>query len=146
MPRGKEEPKAKLVQYIPGLAYDIQERDELDLRTQLTSELAARLLELREVDKTWPYLLMHKLCRVYRLDPFAMWLAIEVLSADRLQAKSLSDLGKEEKESKQASHHRITRAIHTLERTFPEIGEALRAILDTRSLSGVENDEKNDPK
>ena len=144
MAKGKEEPKAKLVQYVPGLAYDLPEREELDLRTQLTSEIAARLLELRDVDTTWPYLIMHKLCRVYRLDPFAFWLAVEVLAGDQFQAKSLSDLAAAEVETKQATHHRQNRAIHTLESTFPEIGEALRAILGTRSLSGVENEQKNE--
>jgi hypothetical protein len=144
MAKGREEPKAKLVQYLPGLAYEIPEREELDLRTQLTSEIAARLLELRDVDATWPFLLMHKLCRVYRLDPFAFWLAVEVLAGDQLQAKSLSELAAQEGETKQATHHRQNRAIATLERTFPDIGEALRAILGTRSFSGVEKEPNNE--
>lgn len=143
--RGKPEPTSKVVAYVPGLAYDIPEREELDQRTQLTSEIAARLLELRDIDATWPFLLMHKLCRVYRQDPFAMWLAIEVLAGDNIQSKSLAELGKEEKESKQATHHRQNRALHALDKAFPEIGEALRSILSTLSFAGLEEKPENGP-
>ena len=144
--RGKVEPKAKFVAYIPELGYDIPVRDEIHERTRITSEIASRLLELRSIDKTAPHLLMHKLVRVYRKDPFAMWLAVEVLAGDTFQAKSLSELGKEDKESKQATHHRQNRALFALESTFPAVAEALRSILSRQSDAGInEDDLKNTP-
>ena len=141
MPKGKEEPKAKFVAFIPELGYDIPEREDLHERTRITSEIAARLLELRLIDSTAPHLLMHKLVRVYRKDPFAMWLAVEVLAGDTFQGKSLSELGESNEESKQATHHRQNRALFALESAFPGVAEALRSILSRRSIAGIDEDE-----
>lgn len=124
-----EKSQSKYVRFIPEMKYETTERDGVPERTQITSEICARLVELKETDATSPILLMTKLLRLYRADPFSMWIAVEVLAGDRLQAKSLASLGREEKESKQATHQRQNRALSTLEKVMPEVAEALREIL-----------------
>ena len=146
MPKGVQEPKSKFVSFHEGLKYDVPVREESSVKTQIIGEVAMRLIELREIDKTLPFLLMHKLCRVYRIDPFAFWLAVDVLAGDHLLSKSLSERAEEKLESKQALHQRQNRALYALDQAFPEIGESLRAILATRSFAGVENAKKSETK
>ena len=135
------EPRSKFVSFVPEMGYPVFEREETPDRTQVTSEIAARLLELRENDPTAPILLMTKLLRLYRIDPFSMWLAVEVLASDQLAGKSLAKLGQEEKETKQATHQRQNRALHAIEKTMPEIALALRSILSRQSSAGISPEE-----
>ena len=139
MGKKKEEPKAKLVAYVPELLYEIPEREPIPEKTQVISELAVRLLELRETEPTAPILLMTKLTRLYRKDPFACWLAVEVLAGDNLQGQSLAELGRQEKESKQATHQRQHRALNAISSAMPEVADALRSILSRKGNAGVDS-------
>lgn len=126
--------QSKYVRFIPDMGYDITEREDMPERTQITSEICVRLLELKDCDATSPILLMTKLLRLYRADPFCFWIAVEVLSGDRLQAKSLASLGREQMESKQATHQRQNRALATIEKVMPEVADALREILTRKPI------------
>ena len=88
---------------------------------------------------------MTKLLRLYRTDPFSMWIAVEVLAGDRLQAKSLASLGRDEKESKQANHQRQNRALSSLDKVMPEVAEALREILTRKPIKVNKKTKKNPP-
>ena len=119
------------------MGYSIPEREETPERTLLVSEICARLLELRECEPTLPPLLMTKLLRIYRADPFSMWLSVEVLAGDRLSGVSLAALGAQEHESKQATHQRQNRALHAISKALPEVAEALKGILARHSSAGI---------
>ena len=133
-----DEPRSKFVAFVPEMGYPETKREEMPERTRLTAEICARLLELQKHKHNAPILLMTKLTRIYRADPFGMWLAVEVLATDMLSGKSLAILGTEEKETKQAYHQRHNRALHAIKQTMPEVAEALRAILDRHGFAGID--------
>lgn len=126
-----DEPRSKLTGFIPDKLYEIVERDPLPERTKIISELADRLLELKELNPRSPMVLIHVLGRVSRTSPSALWIVLEILAGGRDLEKSLSDKGKEMSFSKQAIHQKRSRDLAKLEEILPDIAESLKSILGT---------------
>ena len=126
-----DEPRSKLTGFIPDKLYEIVERDPLPERTKIISELADRLLELKELNPRSPMVLIHVLGRVSRTSPSALWIVLEILAGGRDLEECLSDKGKEMSFSKQAIHQKRSRDLAKLEEILPDIAESLKSILGT---------------
>lgn len=100
-------------------------------RTKIISELADRLLELKELNPRSPMVLIHVLGRVARSSPSALWIALEILAGGRDLEKSLSNKGREMSFSKQAIHQKRSLVLAKLEEILPDIAESLKPILGT---------------
>ena len=128
--------KSKLTGYIPGKLYeDIDhegrsfEQEETPEDVKIVSEICARLLELRDFDRRKPVRLLNQLSRLYRVSPSCLWIACEILAANRLAGKSLTELGAEMHFTKQAIHQEQSRDLEELERIMPSVAEQMRTIL-----------------
>lgn len=126
-----DEPRSKLTGFIPDKLYEVVERDPLPERTKIISEMADRLLELKELNPRAPIVLIHILGRVARSSPSALWIVLEILAGGRDMEKSLSDKGREMSFSKQAIHQKRSRDLMKLEEILPDIAESLKSILGT---------------
>jgi len=71
-----DDTKSKFVRYIPNKKYDIQETEDLEERTKIISEIAVRLLELREIELSMPAKFLAMMIRLYKLNPQVMWTCI----------------------------------------------------------------------
>ena len=126
-----DEPKSRMTGFIPDKLYEVIERDPLPERTKIISELADRILELKEMSPRTPTVLLHALGRVSGASPSALWLVLEILAGGRDLEKSLSDRGREMSFSKQAIHQRRARDLAKLEEILPGVADSLKAILGT---------------
>lgn len=123
------EPRSKLTGFIQDKLYQVVERDPLPERTKIISELADRLLELKELNPRSPMVLIHVLGRVARSSPSALWIVLEILAGGRDLEKSLSNKGREMSFSKQAIYQKRSLDLAELEEILPDIAESLKPIL-----------------
>ena len=130
-----DEPRSRMTGFIPDKLYETLERDPLPERTKVISELADRVLELKEMNPRAPILLLHILGRVSKSSPSALWLILEILAGGRDLEKSLSEKGREMSFSKQAIHQRRARDLAKLEEILPGVAESLKSILGTGGKS-----------
>jgi|TARA_R110000824_G_scaffold131365_1_gene293364 hypothetical protein len=124
-----DETKSKFVRYIPNKKYDIQETEVLEERTKIISEIAVRLLELRDIEISIPPKFLAMLIRLYKINPQVMWTCIRVLAGNSTSGVSLSEVASTEACSKQNIHQTQHRNLLSLEEYLPEIARTLRAIL-----------------
>ena len=124
-----DEPRSKFAEFIPGKLYDIPVQAEIGEDVRIVSEIASRLLELREVDPRKPIRLLLQLSKVYRISSTCLWMVCEILASNRKGGKSLSEIGKETGISKQAIHQRQKRDLLKLKEIMPEIAEVVSIIL-----------------
>lgn len=129
-------PKSKLTGFIPDKLYDIVEQDPIDDKTKVVSELASRLLDLKEIDSRLPIVLLHSFQKLLRISPSGLWTTLEILAGGRGLDKSLSERGKEFSFSKQAIHQKQQRDLTKISEQMPEIAEALSQILG-RKIKGT---------
>ena len=122
-------PRSKFEGYIPGKGYDVQAGEPTPPAVAITSEIAARLLDLRDLDRRKPVRLLNQLLRLYRLAPAMLWAACEILAANRQGGKSLAEIGAEQNCSKQAVHQEQKRSLQRIAETMPEVAEAMATIL-----------------
>ena len=115
----------KRVAYIPGKLYEVPEPLALPDKVALVSEIAERLLELREINATFPGHLMAKLDKIWRTNPRAFWVCLEVLAGDRATEKSLAELAKEMGTDKQNVAQTRRRDLGELAKNFPEAADVL---------------------
>jgi len=126
------EPRSKMTGFIPEKLYHIVERDPLTEESKIVSELASRILELKEVNPRKPIVLLNVLARISRLSPSALWIVLEILAGGRDLEKSLSQKGKDLSFSKQAVHQKRNRDLEKLDTILPDIAEALKQIMTTK--------------
>jgi len=93
------------------------------------SELASRLLDLKEIDSRLPIILLHTFSKLMRVSPSGLWTCLEILAGGRDLDKSLSEKGKEVSFSKQAIHQRQQRDLARIQEILPEIAETMSAIM-----------------
>tara|TARA_R110002074_G_scaffold277242_2_gene448551 strand:+ start:920 stop:1324 length:405 start_codon:yes stop_codon:yes gene_type:complete len=124
-----DDTKSKFVRYIPNKKYDIQETEDLEERTKIISEIAVRLLELREIELSMPAKFLAMMIRLYKLNPQVMWTCIKVLAGNSTSGVSLSEVALGEACSKQNIHQTQNRNLSNLQDYLPEIARTLRTIL-----------------
>ena len=128
--------QSRLTGYIPGKLYEeldhhghpFEMEDEPE-DVKIVSEIASRLLDLRDEDRKKPFRLLNQFMRLYRVSPSCLWLALEILSSNRLGGKSLSDLGGEIGCSKQAVHQQQNRDLEALARIMPGVADQMSRTL-----------------
>ena len=120
--------------YIPGKGYDVSAPISTPDDVAIASEIAVRLLELRDVDRRKPMRLINKLSRLYRTSPALMWVALEILASNAQGGKSLSTIAEEHFFTKQAIHQDQQRELQILSDIMPELAYAISTIL-RRSVS-----------
>ena len=130
-----DEPKSRKTGFIPDKLYEIVERDELSEDVKIVSEVASRLLDLRDYNSQKPIVLLHTLTRLARMSPSALWACLDILSGGRKLEQSLSEQGSELSFSKQAIHQKRNRDLDKIESMLPEIGEAMRATMTRKSTN-----------
>lgn len=138
-----DEPRSKKTGFIPDKLYEILERDELSEDVKIVSEIASRLLDLRDHSSQKPIVLLHTFTRLARKSPSALWVCLEILAGGRKLEQSLSEQGSEQSFSKQAIHQRRNRDLEKIESILPEIADAMRTILTRKSKSSDKNKAKN---
>ena len=125
----------KGVRYIPGKLYEVADPEPLPTSTAIVAEIAERLLELRELDATFPGKLLARLDRIWRANPRAFWTVLEVLSGDHANEKSLAEIAANSGTAKQNVAQTRKRDLAELERTFPEVADVLRQLFGRVSSS-----------
>ena len=123
------ETKSRKTGFIPDKLYEIVEREELSEDVKIVSELASRLLDLRDISPAKPIVLLHTMTRLARMSPSALWTCLEILAGGRSLEESLSEQGQKQAFSKQAIHQRRNRDLEKVESMLPEIAQAMRSIL-----------------
>ena len=142
----------RLTGYIPGKLYEPLdysghplEKEEQPEDVKIVAEIASRILELRDHDRTKPIRLINQLIRLYRISPSCLWLACEILASHRLGGKSLSDLAEESNFSKQAIHQQQVRSLQKLEEIMPGIADEMRRILGRNARISTTQPPKEGP-
>lgn len=135
------EPRSKKTGFIPDKLYEIVERDELSEDVKVVSEIASRLLDLRDYSPQKPIVLLHTFTRLARKSPSALWSCLEILAGGRTLDQSLSEQGKEQSFSKQAIHQKRNRDLLKIEEDLPEIASAMRTILTRKSTKPSKTNE-----
>ena len=128
-----QESTRRLEGYIPEKLYEIAEPEPSSPSTQIVSEIAARFLDLMEVDRRIPIRILSQLARVYRISPSLFWITCEILAANRQGGKSLSQIAIEQNFTKQAIHQEQVRELAALKEFMPEIAETIQTILGRTS-------------
>ena len=138
--------------YIPGKLYEeldqsghpfVKEEQPDDVK--LVSEIAARILDLRDLGIKKPIRLINQFIRLYRVSPNCLWLACEILASHRQGGKSLSDLAEESYFTKQAIHQSQVRDLQELERIMPGIADEMRRILGRNARISTTQPPKEGP-
>ena len=129
-----QESTRRLEGYIPEKLYEIPEPEPSSPSAQIISEIAARLLDLKEVDRRIPIRLLTHLGKVYRISPSLFWITCEILAANRQGGKSLSQIANEQNFTKQAIHQEQIREIAALREVMPEVAETIQTILGRKNL------------
>ena len=114
--------------YIPGKLYDVPAPQPLPDKVALVAEIAARLLELREIEQTFPGKLLGKLDKIWRTNPRAFRICLEILAGDRANENSLAEIAKKKGTKKQNISQTRFRDLVELQTTFPEAAEVLRQL------------------
>lgn len=133
----EEQPRqGRLTGYIPGKLYEDldhsghpMESEEMPEDVKIVSEIASRILDLRDHDRSKPIRLINQLIRIYRVSPSLLWLTCEILASNRLGGKSLSEIARESMVSKQAIHQEQERNLKKMEEIMPGISDQMRRIL-----------------
>lgn len=91
------------------------------------SEIAARLLELRQISSAHrASLMLSKLHALSVIHPEALWLVVALLTGDLSEiTKSYTEMGKEHARTKQAEEQARSRAIEGIQRHFPHLATAI---------------------
>ena len=134
--------------YIPGKLYEdldhhghpFEEEDQPE-DVKIVSEIASRILDLRDCGRQKPIRLLNQFSRLYRVSPSCLWLACEILGSNRQGGKSLTQIAKEHHFTKQAIHQSQNRDLEGLEHIMPGVTDQMRAIL---GRSSHEKDEPQD--
>ena len=124
-----DESEARFRAYIPGKGYDVDDPIPPAPDMAVISEIAARLLDLRDVDRRKPIRIINQLSRIWRNSPSLMWIALEILASNRQGGKSLAQIGHEVHFTKQAIHQEQLRELEVLADIMPEVSSAIRIIL-----------------
>ena len=127
-----DEPRSKKTGFIPDKLYNIIERDEMSEDVKIVSEIASRLIDLRDLSPSKPIVILHIFNRLFRKSPSALWTCLEILGGGRVLEKSLTEQADEVSFSKQAIHQRRNRDLEKIEEILPEVAEAMRIILTNK--------------
>lgn len=116
------------VRYIPGKFYDVPEPQPMPDRVAIVAEIAERLLELRDLDQAFPGRLLGKFDQIWRTNPRAFWVCLEVLAGDNANVASLSEIASGLGTDKQNVQQTRRRDFDELAQKFPEAAKVLRQL------------------
>jgi len=127
----------RTVRIIEGLDYPEEEREDAPLHHILTCEILARLQQL---DEELPgngrspggLRLINRLGSVERRSRRAYRLILDLLSEQLSLSKSYEELGGRRDSSRQSWHQNTKEDISIIKQVWPEVGEAIEAILKRR--------------
>ena len=119
----------RLESYIPDKLYAPVEQDQLSERTKIVTEIAVRLLELRDEELLAPVRLMDGLLRLYRSNAEIMWDIVKILAGNSTAGETLEEQAKAQSCSKQNIHQTQMRNLKKIAQQHPEVTSVLRQIL-----------------
>ena len=119
----------RLESYIPDKLYAPVEQDQLSERTKIVTEIAVRLLDLRDEELLAPVRLMDGLLRLYRSNAEVMWDIVKILAGNSTAGVSLEEQAKAQSCSKQNIHQTQMRNLKKIAQQHPEVTTVLRQIL-----------------
>lgn len=128
------EPRSQREQFYPDKLYAIPNPDPPTDAAQIISEISARFLDLKEVNRRFPIRLINQLSRVWKISPVLFWVTFEILAANRKGGNSLAQIALEQFVSKQAIHQERNRELQALARVMPEVAQMIETILKRRKI------------
>ena len=128
------EPRSQSEEFYPDKFYDIPNPDPPSEESQIVSEISARFLDLKEVNRRRPISLIYKLNRVWKISPALFWITFEILAANRKGGNSLTQIAVEQYVTKQAIHQERNRELKSLAEVMPEVAQMIETILKRKRI------------
>ena len=129
-----DEPRSDREEFYPDKLYLIPNPDPPSAPAQIVSEISARFLDLKEVDRRLPIRIIYQLSKVWKISPSLFWVTFEILAANRKGGNSLTQIAIEEYVTKQAIHQERDRELNSLAQVMPEVAQTIETILKRKKV------------
>ena len=129
-----DEPRSDREEFYPDKLYLISKPDPPSAAAQIVSEISARFLDLKEVDRRLPIRIIYQLSKVWKISPSLFWVTFEILAANRKGGNSLTQIAIEEYVTKQAIHQERDRELNSLAQVMPEVAQTIETILKRKKV------------
>ena len=129
-----DEPRSEREEFYPDKLYLIPNPDPPSEPAQIVSEISARFLDLKEVDRRLPIRIIYQLSKVWKISPALFWVTFEILAANRKGGNSLNQIAVEQYVTKQAIHQERDRELNSLAQVMPEVARMIESILKRKKI------------
>ena len=124
-----DEPRSDREEFYPDKLYLITNPVPPSEESQIVSEISARFLDLKEVNRRRPIKLLYQLSKIWKISPALFWVTFEILAANRKGGNSLTQIAVEEYVTKQAIHQERDRELNSLAQVMPGVAQMIETIL-----------------
>ena len=129
-----DEPRSDREEFYPDKLYLITNPVPPSEESQIVSEISARFLDLKEVNRRRPIKLLYQLSKIWKISPALFWVTFEILAANRKGGNSLTQIAVEEYVTKQAIHQERDRELNALAQVMPEVARMIESILKRKKI------------
>ena len=129
-----DEPRSEREEFYPDKLYLIPHPVPPSEPSKIISEISARFLDLKEVDRRMPIRIIYQLSKVWKISPALFWVTFEILAANRKGGNSLAQIAVEQYVTKQAIHQERDRELSSLASVMPEVARMIESILKRKKV------------
>ena len=129
-----DEPRSEREEFYPDKLYLIPNPVPPSEPSKIISEISARFLDLKEVDRRMPIRIIYQLSKVWKISPALFWVTFEILAANRKGGNSLAQIAVEQYVTKQAIHQERDRELNALAQVMPEVARMIESILKRKKI------------